>query len=308
MPAAPPTATESRSFARTVAGNARQAYAMAVAGAMGAVVGLYVYAELLRPYDGLRQSDGLWWARNLLAGASIGGSIGFFLNAVDPLRDGAPLKLARSATWGALAGAAGGMIGLLLGEVVLGGLRGGPFGRAVAWAILGLGIGVSQGMASRSRQRLAYGVIGGTLGGLVGGFLFESLREGLGNRYDLSQGVGVAILGAGLGLFLALVEQALRRAWVQVQNGRQEGRSYLLATRVSRLGLDERAEVGLFGDSSVARRHAEIERDAQGYVLRNRDDRGRTRLNGRPVVGEERLKDGDRVELGRTTLVFRSRS
>ena len=37
------------------------------------------------------------------------------------------------------------------------------------------------------------------------------------------------ILGAGLGLFLALVEQALRRAWVQVLRGRQEGRIYLLA-------------------------------------------------------------------------------
>lgn len=308
MPAASPIAPESRSLARALAGNVRQAYAMAVAGAFGAVIGLYVYAELLRPFDGIRQADGLWWARNLLAGASIGGSIGFFLNAVDPLRDGAPIKLARSATWGALAGAAGGMIGLLLGELVLGGLRGGPIGRAVAWAILGLGIGVSQGLASRSRQRLAYGVLGGSLGGLVGGFLFESLREGLGNRYDLSQGLGVAILGAGLGLFLALVEQVLRQAWVQVLNGRQEGRSYLLATRIARLGLDERAEVGLFGDSSVARRHAEIEREADGYVLRALDDRGRTLLNGRPVPGEERLNDGDRIELGRTALLFRSRS
>jgi hypothetical protein len=281
---------------------------MAVAGALGAVIGLYLYAELLRPFGGLRQSDGLWWGRNLLAGATLGGSIGFFLNAVDPLRDGAPLKLARSATWGALAGAAGGMVGLLLGEFVLGGLRGGPIGRSIAWGILGLGIGVSQGLAHRSRQRLVYGVIGGVLGGLIGGFLFEVLREGLGNRYDLSQGIGVAILGAGLGLSLALVEQVLRRAWVVVLNGRQEGRSYLLSARVARLGLDERAEVGLFGDASVSRRHAEIERKADGYVLRNLDDQGRTRINGRPVAGEGCLNDGDRVELGRTGLVFRNRS
>ncbi len=56
------------------------------------------------------------------------------------------------------------------------------------------------------------------------------------------------ILGAGLGLCLALVEQVLRRAWVQVQSGRQEGRIYLLAHPKCRLGLDERAEVGIFGD------------------------------------------------------------
>ena len=37
--------------------------------------------------------------------------------------------------------------------------------------------------------------------------------------YDLGQGLGIAILGGGLGLFLALVEQALRRAWVQVLAG-----------------------------------------------------------------------------------------
>jgi hypothetical protein len=298
---------EPRSFARAVRSNARQVYAMAVAGALGAVVGLYCYVELIRPFDVIRQADRLWWLRDLLAGAALGGTIGFFLNAVDPLRDGAPLKLARAATWGAMAGALGGMVGLVLGEMALGGLRGGPFGRAIAWAILGLGIGLSQGIAARSRQRLGYGLIGGGLGGLVGGFLFEVLRENLGNRYDLSQGLGVAILGAGLGVFLALVEQVLRRSWVLVLNGRQEGRSYLLGTAMARVGLDERAEIGLFGDASVARRHAEIERTGEGHVLRNLDPKGRTRLNDRPLTGEVRLSDGDRIELGHTTLLYRSR-
>ncbi len=95
--------------------------------------------------------------------------------------------------------------------------------------MLGLGIGLGQGLADRSRERLVYGLIGGGLGGFVGGFLFEWLRVAMGNRPDLSQALGIVILGAGLGLCLALVEQVLRRAWVQVQNGRQEGRIYLLA-------------------------------------------------------------------------------
>jgi hypothetical protein len=173
--------------------------------------------------------------------------------------------------------------------------------------VLGLGIGISQGLAERSRQRLAYGLIGGGLGGLVGGYLFEWLREGLGNRYDLSQGLGVVILGAGLGLFLALVEQVLRRAWVQVLRGRQEGRAYLLSHRVSALGLDERAEVGLFGDRTVARRHAAIEATSQGYLLRNLAGAGRTRVNGVEVGDSQSLRDGDRIELGQTLLVFRQR-
>ena len=180
-------------------------------------------------------------------------------------------------------------------------------GRSVSWAILGVGIGVSQGIAGRSRQRLAFGLIGGTTGGAVGGFLFEAMRKGMGDRYDLGQGVGIALLGAGLGLSLALVEQALRRAWVQVLRGRQEGRSYLLAGGRSALGLDERAEVGLFGDPTVSRQHAEIVIEGRDYVLKDLDGRGRTAVNGAILKGPRTLLDGDRIELGQTLLLFRRR-
>jgi hypothetical protein len=280
--------------------NVRQAYDLALAGALGAVFGLYLYVELVHVRS--------LWIRDALAGAAIGGMLGFFLNAAEPLRDGAWLKLARAASWGALAGAAGGAVGLLLGEWVLGGFKGGLIGRSISWSILGLGIGLSQGLAYGSTKRLVYGLIGGSLGGFVGGFFFEWLRDGLGEqRYDLSQALGMVILGAGLGLFLALVEQVLRRAWVQVLQGRQEGRAYLLAKRKSALGLDERAEVGLFGDANIARQHAEIEQTATGYVLHNRDAKGRTRVNGKAVLATQPLADGDRIELGQTLLVFRQR-
>src|SRR5262249_25650138 len=154
-----------------------------------------------------------------------------------------------------------------------------------------LGIGVAQGLADRSRQRLIFGLIGGSLGGFVGGYCFEALRVALGNRYDISQALGIVILGAGLGLFLALVEQALRRAWIQVLNGRQEGRTYLLAHPACRLGLDERAEVGIFGDAQVARQHAVIERTPEGYRFLHLADKGTSRLNGKPVVGSAPLCD-----------------
>lgn len=280
----------------------RQVYDLTLAGALGAVFGLYVYVETVRA-DEVR--DVL--VRDALAGLAIGGSIGFFVNAAGPYRDAAWLKLGRSASWGVLAGALGGAAGLVLGEFVLGWFKGGLIGRAVSWAVLGLGIGISQGLADRSRQRLISGLIGGGLGGLVGGYLFEALRQGLGNRYDLSQGVGIVILGAGLGLSLALVEQVLRRAWVQVLSGRQEGRIYRLAHQRSALGLDEHAEVGLFGDRLIARRHAEIEATPRGYVLHNHAPAGGTKVNGTVVLGAQVLHDGDRIELGQTLLVFRRR-
>ena len=282
--------------------NLRQAYDLALTGALGALFGLYLYVELVQARS--------VYVRDALAGLLIGGSLGVFLNGSGPMRDGAWLKLARAVTWGAPAAALGGALGLVAGEVVIGWLRGGLLGRSLSWAVLGLGIGIGQGLADRSRDRLIFGLAGGGLGGFVGGFLFEWLRVALGDRLDVSasQAVGIVILGAGLGLCLALVEQALRRAWVQVQSGRQEGRIYLLAHPRCRLGLDERAEIGIFGDASVARRHAEITATPSGYVLHHlAPQQNSTRVNGTLVAGAQPLRDGDRIELGRTLLVFRQR-
>jgi hypothetical protein len=302
VPAAKPppiTASSSAPLSSLFRGNLRQAYDLALAGALGALFGLYLYVELV-----FAQSV---YIRDALAGLLIGGSLGVFLNAYSPLRDGAWAKLARTVAWGATAAALGGAIGLTAGEVVIGLLKGGLFGRALSWAILGLGIGLGQGLADRSSQRLVYGLVGGGVGGFLGGFLFEWLRVVLGDRLDLSQAVGIVILGAGLGLCLALVEQVLRRAWVQVQSGRQEGRIYLLARKKCRLGLDERAEIGIFGDPAVARRHAEIESTSEGFVLHHLADRATTRVNGQPVTDHRPLQDGDRIELGRTHILFRQR-
>jgi hypothetical protein len=266
---------------------------------LGALFGLYLYVELV-------QADSVY-VRDAFAGLLIGGSLGVFLNAYSPLRDGAWIKLARAVAWGAPAAALGGALGLVAGELVIGLLRGGLWGRALSWSVLGLGIGLGQGLADRSRARLLYGLIGGGLGGFAGGFLFELLRGAMADRLDLSQALGIVILGAGLGLCLALVEQVLRRAWVQVLNGRQEGRIYLLAHRKCRLGLDEHVEIGIFGDPAVARSHAEIESTPRGYVLHHLASKASTRVNGTTVKDLHPLRDADRIELGHTLLVFRQR-
>jgi hypothetical protein len=271
-----------------------------LAGALGAILGLYLYVELVR-VDEL-------WQRDALAGVCLGGAIGWALGAIGPARDGAWLRLARSSVLGALTGAIGGAIGLLAGEFVLGGFRGGLVGRAVAWALLGLVIGASQIFPHPSLERLRMGVVGGGIGGFLGGLLFEWLREvGGGARYDTSQALGVVILGGGLGLCLALAERALRRSWIVVQNGRQEGRSYLLAGRRSVLGLDEHVEVGLFGDLTVERRHAAISRSPRGMQVEPLATRHPTRLNGQDLTEPRLLRDGDKIELGKTRLLYRER-
>ena len=243
---------------------------------------------------------------------AIGGTIGFFLNAAGPFRDGAWLKLARAATWGTLAGAAGGAIGLVLGEFVLGRFQGGLIGRAVSWAVLGLGIGVSQGLADRSLQRLVYGVIGGRARrARSAATCSRRSGRGLGNRYDLSrQGLGIVILGAGLGLFLALVEQVLRRAWVQVLRG-PAGRACVPARRGrTRRSASTNAPRSAFSATrpSPAATPTSSRPPRAVLLLRASHRAGGPRSTGRSSSATPRRSDdGDRIELGQTLLVFRQR-
>ena len=82
----PPSALRGR-FRRA---SLRQAYDLALAGALGAIFGLYLYVELVH-------AEAVW-VRDALAGLAIGGTIGYFLNAAGPFRDAAWLKLAHKAT------------------------------------------------------------------------------------------------------------------------------------------------------------------------------------------------------------------
>ncbi len=100
-------------------------------GGLGALFGLYLYVELV-------QAESVY-VRDGLAGLLIGGSLGVFLNAYSPVRDGAWLQLARALAWGVPAAALGGAIGLMAGEVVIGLFRGGLLGRALI--VVGTGTG-----------------------------------------------------------------------------------------------------------------------------------------------------------------------
>ena len=55
---------------------------------------------------------------------------------------------------------------------------------------------------------------------------------------------------------------------------------------------------------SVSRRHARIVRRGDAYELEDLGSTGGTTLNGRPLTGPTRLRDGDRIELGDCTLAF----
>jgi hypothetical protein len=57
-------------------------------------------------------------------------------------------------------------------------------------------------------------------------------------------------------------------------------------------------------DSGASRRHAEIRPHADGWAVRDLDSTNGVRVNGRRTNGVQPLREGDRVEIGSTKIVF----
>ena len=64
-------------------------------------------------------------------------------------------------------------------------------------------------------------------------------------------------------------------------------------------------EIAVFWDDAVSHRHALLERDSAGLVLRDIGSANGTRLNGVEVtpMTDQRLADGDRITLGHWTCI-----
>jgi MFS family permease len=294
-------------------------YFNAVFGALGGLLGWMlfgVFGDKSAPQERLT-------AQVLLGGALIGGVIGYFVVSVDAIRDRSAVRFARLATYGVVLGAVGGAGGMLLGDWVnfrlvewLGASRAGSgawhalgtmLARGLGWTFLGVAVGLSEGVAARSLGKLSYGTAGGAVGGFVGGALF-----GLFYLQTLDQAgsalwgaLGLIILGACIGALSALVQGVLRPASLRVLRGWQEGREYALDRADNLLGRDEHADIALFRDMKVEKRHAVIRRQEGRYVLVNNGaPPDQTLVNGEAVSDRHELRDGDRIQLGDVVLRF----
>jgi hypothetical protein len=266
----------------------------------------------------------------LLGGALIGGSIGYFVVSAEALRDRSFLRFVRLASYGLVLGAVGGAVGIFIGDEAnfwmvrwLGSERetgakyvlhlfGILLARGTGWMFLGVAIGGCEGIAARSLGKFSYGTIGGALGGAVGGALFglayEMIKNGRGSA-PLLGALGLMLLGACIGSLSALVQAVFQPASVKVLRGWQEGREYPLDKNANLLGRDEHADIALFRDMRVEKRHALIRRRQNRYVfVNNQAPPEATRINDEPVPAERELKDGDRIQLGNVVLRFQARA
>ena len=298
-------------------------YFNAVYGALGGLLGWVLFGVLGEKNPGslpvlrfLTEQD----LNTFLGGAVIGGIIGYFVVGVEAIRDQSIVRFARLASYGVLLGLIGGALGMFIGEqtnykVI------GVFGsslvvtmlaRGLGWALLGAAIGMSEGIAARSLGKFSYGMLGGALGGFIGGGLFELFysfaRASLSTTY-LWNALGLVILGACIGSLSALVQSVFQPANVRVMRGWQEGREYPLEKPASLLGRAEHADIALFRDMKVEKRHCFIKRAHEKYLLVNNGaPPENTLVNERPVPQSVELHDGDRIQLGNVLLRFQLRA
>jgi hypothetical protein len=272
-------------------------YFNAVFGALGGLLGWMLFSIF---GNKTASEDALGW-QLLQDGALVGGGIGYLVVSVEAIRDHSWLRFVRLATYGLVLGALGGAIGMLIAERVnfalvggLGAVRGSPLKFLGTVLIRGLGF-MFLGLAV---------FLGGSLFGLVYLITIQS-----GADAAFAGAAGFVVMGACIGSLSALVQGVFQPASVRVLRGWQEGREYPLDKEATLLGRDEHADIALFRDMKVEKRHALIRRDGPRYLLVNNGAPGEhTRVNDRPVEQVCELHDGDRIQLGNVVLRFQLRA
>ncbi len=286
----------------------------------GAIGGLLAWA-VMEPFTTDDLSRPVDWGHLALFGLVSGGFIGAAIGFASGLSLGTSAHALRGLLLGALVGLPGGLVGIYLGQIIFNIIRfaipiiGIIIGRALGWGLFGLFVGMAEGIVGRSPKRIRQGAIGGALGGALGGLLFDALAFTFGGAFSaalraegkegaLSRAVALVLMGAGIGLFIGLLEWVSRQAWVRVLYGRKEGKDYPIDRSGAIIGRDELADVPLRGDPRVAPRHAEILIANGQYLL---VAHAPMKVNGASVSGQVALDDGDQLQIGSFQLLFQLR-
>ncbi len=125
----------------------------------------------------------------------------------------------------------------------------------------------------------------------------------LGSTSPLGGPQNVQVLPIGLHAALPPVEGAGTPPVSAYLEG--AGRRWDLAATVLSIGRDKDSQVQV-ADPQVSHVHAQITRHGADLYLRDLGSGGGTWVNGAPVVVPHRLRNGDRIRVGGTELVFRT--
>jgi diguanylate cyclase (GGDEF)-like protein len=100
----------------------------------------------------------------------------------------------------------------------------------------------------------------------------------------------------------AAPEATRDRAYVIVLVGASVGAMFKLPAGEATIGRSRRADIRLT-DDGVSRFHAAIRHDGDRLFIEDRGSRNGTFVNGKKVEGTHALGDGDKIQVGRTTIL-----
>lgn len=236
----------------------------------------------------------------LLIGGIVGACIPGAMNAMPGLLSGQPRRAVRDAGAAAAIGAiVMALIGLGLARVVPREtifFQGSFTLGLLAWLLFGLVLGAIEGLVWRSPKRALLGAGGGALGAILA-FVVGALLDNEG---------AFLLVGPLVGLGANLLPDLLKTAWVDVAN-RDRRFTINLDKPVVVFGSSDdprHADVGLYGDRGIAPRHFTIEHHADSHVLTQLPQTGPVLVNGAPIGGTTRLRDGDVIQVGQARIRF----
>src|SRR3990172_8841860 len=277
-------------------------YYYAVVGAIGGLIAWRI-SDLL----GLSFTDSLTF-NELVIGGLIGLSIGLLIGVAEGIVTLDARRMLRTAVVAAPLGLAAGAVGLVLGEALFQLLGGEAIGRVLGWALFGLLIGLAE--SASGRTQMWKGALGGVVGGAVGGVLVEIPRRGYADPV-LGKAVGLILLGAAVGTFIALISVILSRAWLEVASGKLKGAEFVLDKFLPEggpsaiIGSDAlKADIAL-PDPDIAPQHALLRGAGTHVTLKDLSLSG-TYIEDRRIQVAA-LSDRQRIRLGNTELIYHER-
>jgi FHA domain len=167
-----------------------------------------------------------------------------------------------------------------------------------------------------ARKKLVKTLLGGMVGGLLGGFLYLLLGTAWEKALGATSGHdsfwtptcwGMVALGMCIGLLVGLAQVILREAWLKVEAGFRPGREMILAKDKFTIGRAEACDLGLFGDNTIEKLHAQIVLDQGRYYIEDTGTPAGTYVNDRPVGGRTPLNSGDLIRIGKSSVRFNER-
>jgi hypothetical protein len=277
-------------------------YYYAVLGAMGGLIGWQASNML-----GLSFWSNLYLSE-VLVGGLIGLSIGLLLGLAEQLGSRSLLGILKSGAINGCLGFLGGGIALPVAEGLFQSLGGGLWGRVVGWTLFGLLVGLAVGVSSGAQAWKP--ALGGGLGGLLGGFLLEEVRS-LFAEPLYGKAVGLTLLGAAVGIFIALVVLLLTQAWLEVASGKMKGSEFILDKFIKSNGPS--AFIGssplksdiVLPDPDIAPQHALLKGEDSHFTLKDLSLSG-TFVNDRKIELIQ-LRANQSIKVGNTELIYRER-